>query len=197
MELKPWSMNFFVRFTLFDALLPSCISWWNSSKFVQKKKNWVQMSDKVEISGSNSSKLSSEVSPSTIFYYVMPPWYSRQVLFLSNFTFDMGNLLWSPPLRAFDWRGLAQSCHYFALFRGTCGHGGDGKTLLTQCSKTFDARNPLPVIPTTQQWDRWREVKVLKEDLQICAWLQFRYGDKLANCLERIFFRCCQLSCVL
>ena len=51
------------------------------------------MSDKVEISGSNSSKLSSEVSPSTIFYYVMPPWYSRQVLFLSNFTFDMGNLL--------------------------------------------------------------------------------------------------------
>ena len=85
-------MNFFVRFTLFDALLPSCISWWNSSKFVQKKKT-VQMSDKVEISGSNSSKLSSEVSPSTIFYYVMPPWYSRQVLFLSNFTFDMGNLL--------------------------------------------------------------------------------------------------------
>ena len=35
------------------------------------------MSDKVEISGSNSSKPSSEVSPSTIFYYVMPPWYSR------------------------------------------------------------------------------------------------------------------------
>ena len=35
------------------------------------------MSDKVEISGLNSSKLSSEVSPSTIFYYVMPPWYSR------------------------------------------------------------------------------------------------------------------------
>ena len=31
-------MNFFVRFTLFDAMLPSCISWWNSSKFVQKKK---------------------------------------------------------------------------------------------------------------------------------------------------------------
>ena len=31
-------MNFFVRFTLFDAMLPSCISWWNSSKFVKKKK---------------------------------------------------------------------------------------------------------------------------------------------------------------
>ena len=38
MELKPWSMNLFVWFTLFDVMLPSCISWWNSSKFVQKKK---------------------------------------------------------------------------------------------------------------------------------------------------------------
>ena len=61
------------------------------------------------------------------------------------------------------------------------------KTPLTQCSKTFDTRNPLPVIPTTQEWDRWRKVKVLKEDLRKCARIQFRYGDKLANCLERIF----------
>ena len=100
----------------------------------------------------------------------------------------MGNLLWSPPLQAFDWRRLAQNGHYFALFRGTCSRGGDGKTALTQCSKTFDTRNPLPVIPTTQEWDGWREVKVLKEDLRNCARLQFRYGDKLANCLEIIFF---------
>ena len=31
-------MNFFVWFTLFDVMLSSCISWWNSSRFVQKKK---------------------------------------------------------------------------------------------------------------------------------------------------------------
>ena len=39
--------------------------------------------------------------------------------------------------------------------------------------------------------------KVFKEDLQNCAWLQFRYGDKLANCLERIFFDVanCHASC--
>ena len=36
------------------------------------------MSDSVESSGSNSSKPSSEVSLiSTIFHYIMPPWYSR------------------------------------------------------------------------------------------------------------------------
>ena len=29
-------MNFFVWFTLFDVMLPSCISWWNSSKSVKK-----------------------------------------------------------------------------------------------------------------------------------------------------------------
>ena len=68
-------MNLFVWFTLFDVMLPSCISWWNSSKSV--KKNRVQMFDSVEISGSNSNKPSSEVSLPTIFHYIMPPWYSR------------------------------------------------------------------------------------------------------------------------
>ena len=64
MELKPWSMNFFVWFTLFDVMLYLLVEYF---KICPKKKNWVQMSDKVEISGSNSSKPSSEVSPSTIF----------------------------------------------------------------------------------------------------------------------------------
>ena len=70
--------------TLIDELLCVVYPLWRNvvslGGIVQnlyKKKNWVQMSDKVEISGLNSSKLSSEVSPSTIFYYVMPPWYSR------------------------------------------------------------------------------------------------------------------------
>ena len=35
------------------------------------------MSDSVESSGSNSNKPSSEVSLSTIFHYIMPPWYSK------------------------------------------------------------------------------------------------------------------------
>ena len=34
---RPWSVNFFVWFTLFDVMLPCYLSWWNSSKLVKKK----------------------------------------------------------------------------------------------------------------------------------------------------------------
>ena len=37
MGLRPWSVNFFVWFTLFDVMLPCYLSWWNSSKLVKKK----------------------------------------------------------------------------------------------------------------------------------------------------------------
>ena len=75
MGLRPWSVNFFVWFTLFDVMLPCYLSWWNSSKLVLKK-NWVQMFDSVESFGWNSGDTLSEVS-SRIFHYIMPPWHSR------------------------------------------------------------------------------------------------------------------------
>ena len=77
MELKPWSMNFFVWFTLFDVMLPSCISWWNSSKFVQKKKTeykcLIRLKSPVQIQVNRRQRFRHR----RFFYYVMPPWYSR------------------------------------------------------------------------------------------------------------------------